>query len=385
MPSLLHGLNLSTKPRPSSNAPVPAQRRTIFDDNSDSEDGKDGEGTAKAINEFGGEPVVSVPSRFTPHNKASGSRPGSKRVHAVSQYGDLSTSHTSSKHAANAQELDPSVYDYDGVYDSLHAVSKKPAPPSGPKYIDSLQAAAEVRKRDQLRAKDKMLAKEREAEGKEFDDKEKFVTEAYKAQQQEVRRLEEEEREKEEREAGLKRRGVGGMTGLYKSLLDQEEVKHGATMKAVEEAMRHPDVKHDQPATQGKTEAELTMEAEAQVNDEGQVVDKRQLLKAGLNVTAKPKMDVAATRKPTGAKPSSSMAILQGRGGSKAAMRERQSQMLEGQLEEAAKRAADDEVTEKEALHRAAKSRKTQSEVAGARERYLQRKREAEAVRTVVE
>ena len=38
---------------------------------------------------------------------------------------------------------------------------------------------------------------EREKEGGEFDDKEKFVTSAYKAQMEEVRRAEEEERAKE--------------------------------------------------------------------------------------------------------------------------------------------------------------------------------------------
>ena len=383
MPSLSHGLNLTKNARPSAKAPVPAKKKTIFDDDSGSEHSNNGEGTAEAIDEFGGDAVDSKPSHSEARNKAPISRSTSKKVPIVSQYGDLSTYHTSSKHAANAQELDPSVYDYDGVYDSIHAASNKP-PPSGPKYRDSLYAAAEVRKRDQLRAKDKMLAKEREAEGKEFEGKEKFVTEAYEAQQQEVRRLEEEERKKEEREAELKRCGVGGMTGLYKGLLDQEEAKHEAAMKATKVVASNRKENHDEPAVQEKTDGLPTVEG-AQVNDEGQVVDKRQLLRAGLNVTAKPKTNMSEPHKPTTVKPSASMAILQGRGGSKAAMRERQSQMLEAQLEEAAKRAADDEATEKEALQRAAKSRKTQSEILGARERYLQRKRETEAVKSAVE
>lgn len=101
--------------------------------------------------------------------------------------------------------------------------------------MGNLLAAAEVRKRDQLRAKEKMLAKEREAEGDEFADKEKFVTGAYKRQQEEMRRLEEEEARKEKDAEERKRREGGGMKALYKNLLDRDEQKHKEILKAVEE------------------------------------------------------------------------------------------------------------------------------------------------------
>ena len=73
--------------------------------------------------------------------------------------------------------------------------------------------AAEVRKRDQLRAQEPLLRIEREAEGDEFADKEKFVTGAYKAQQEEVRRMEEAEAKREAEEEKRKRKG-GGMSGF---------------------------------------------------------------------------------------------------------------------------------------------------------------------------
>jgi len=63
-----------------------------------------------------------------------------------------------------------------------------------PKYMGNLLAAAEVRERDRLRAKERMLQREREVEGDEFADKDKFVTGAYKQQQEEMKRLDEEER-----------------------------------------------------------------------------------------------------------------------------------------------------------------------------------------------
>jgi hypothetical protein len=50
---------------------------------------------------------------------------------------------------------------------------------------------------DHLRAEEKMIQREREAEGDEFRDKESFVTQAYRDQLAEVREAEEEERKRE--------------------------------------------------------------------------------------------------------------------------------------------------------------------------------------------
>jgi coiled-coil domain-containing protein 55 len=50
---------------------------------------------------------------------------------------------------------------------------------------------------DYLRAEEKMIQREREAEGDEFHDKDAFVTQAYKDQMAEVRRAEEEEKARE--------------------------------------------------------------------------------------------------------------------------------------------------------------------------------------------
>jgi coiled-coil domain-containing protein 55 len=117
----------------------------------------------------------------------------------------LTTFNEMSKKAEKAAaEIDPSVYDYDAVWDDMKSVDRKKkkaeeldAAERKPKYMQSLLESAEIRKRDQLRAKEKMLQKEREAEGEEFADKESFVTSAYKKQQEEMKKLEEEERIRE--------------------------------------------------------------------------------------------------------------------------------------------------------------------------------------------
>lgn len=66
-----------------------------------------------------------------------------------------------------------------------------------PKYIHGLLATAATRRLDHLRAEDKIMQREREAEGDEFKDKEAFVTQAYKDQMAEVRKAEEEERKRD--------------------------------------------------------------------------------------------------------------------------------------------------------------------------------------------
>lgn len=114
-----------------------------------------------------------------------------------------------------------------------------------------------------------------------------------------------------------------------------------------------------------------------EINDEGEVVDKRQLLSAGLNI-----LEVRRTEKKQNAaeqaKKNKERMMDPARRKARDAMRDRHTKLLEQQLEQSAKRSID-EVAEQEAeLAARAKSRKTETEVLSAKERYLQRKREAE-------
>lgn len=271
MSTLTSGLNVPTK-RSSTGAPEPPKRTPIsgFGDESDEDS------SPIAIKE--NQKPSSKPSKF-------------------SQYGDLSSTRTSALHSKTAESIDPSIYDYDGVYDAIHAAKKRKSSPSAeggdpsgasrpkPRYINNLLAASKIRERDALRAKDRLLAKEREAEGDEFRDKEKFVTGAYKRQQEEMRRLETEEAERE-REAE-KRRGKGeGMKTFYKGMLERDEQQH-------QEVMRHVEEKGGEKAegaeptledTEQQKQRQLVDESGAVVNEEGDVVDKRQLLGSGLNI-----------------------------------------------------------------------------------------------------
>lgn len=305
---------------------------------------------------------------------------------------NLSAMHSSKKQTKEAEELDPSIYSYDAVYDSLHAKPDKSAAANkseGPKYMTNLLRSAEIRKRDQLRARDRQLAKEREAEGDEFADKEAFVTSAYKAQQEEMRKLEEEEarREKEEEERRKQNAGAG-MVGFYRDVLSRGEAKHEEAVKAAEEAARR--VKAGEITEDTTKEGEEEEESEARkaanlnargahiaINDEGQVVDKRQLLSAGLNVAPKPKAAPATGPTPA-SRPSTGRPGPAGYQSGRAGQRARQTEMIAQQLEERARQEEEAEAARQKEIAERNRSRKTAGDVSSAKERYLARKRERE-------
>ncbi|KAI5283105.1 hypothetical protein KEM52_003519, partial [Ascosphaera acerosa] len=252
------------------------------------------------------------PSSQPPARKKQATAPSQARSSGTgpprraNEYTNLSSLRSSRKHAQEAEQLDPTIYDYDGVYDSLRAAEEAAkaqvaaaATREGPRYVRALLQSAETRRRDQLRARERLLQREREAEGDAFADKEKFVTAAYQAQQEEARRLEEEE-ERRARDEEARRRAGAGMVGLYREILARGEDRHEAAVRAagelaerrrrgeavaVAETPAGAEDDGDGDADAKKRAAELNARgARIATNEEGEVVDKRQLLSAGLNV-----------------------------------------------------------------------------------------------------
>lgn len=393
---LAFGLNFSKKP--AAGKPAPPKRKPVFGGNDDSDDEGSAPGGAK-VEALSGEldDIPNTETSRTEIKKISKNTNGpptappkmKSKTPPNLMFGDLSSSLASKKNAEAAAELDASVYEYDGVYDSLkpkkHVTQEDKE--RKPKYMKNLLEAAEVRKRDALIAEEKKIAREREAEGDEYEGTEKFVTEAYKKQQEENKRIEEEEKKREEEEA--KKNQTGGMSAFYRNMLNKDEQRHAEVMKAAEdgikgEATAEPTVNDE--ADENKAEAERVREmndkgADIALNEDGQVVDKRQLLKGGLNVapSTKKKAEVAKeeSSKATDERHRNDRMGLQM--GKRQAQRERQSRMLAEQLEESLKRTRDEEAAERLELERKNKSQKTEGEISSAKERYLARKRAAEA------
>ena len=300
---------------------------------------------------------------------------------------------TAARMAQEALQQDPSVFDYDAVYDELKIaqnrkkeIAEKDREERKPKYMETILASAEVRKRDYLIAQERKYQKEREVEGEEFAGKEKFVTSAYKRQQEEMRQAEEEEklREKKAREKSQ------GMAGFYRNMLEEEENKHELAVKAASAAVKEGKVKKSEEEIEAEITREKQLADEARrlnaelgeeviaINDDGEVVDKRQLLKGGLNVKPKPKPQLQ-TGKTQYEQEYEARREAQRNVHKEREARERQRRVIEEQYELKRKRAQDEEKAKEEELMLRVKSKKTSDEVMSARERYLARKNAAAA------
>ncbi|KAG9694767.1 hypothetical protein KCU95_g5176, partial [Aureobasidium melanogenum] len=399
--SLSFGLN--TKSKAPASPPKPKRRPAAMDVLGDDSDDDAPAAAAPNPNVFEEEltefdaskpsrPSAAAPPKKKPLNKLKpGSiptKPPTRKPQGLNpdEYSDLSAQRESAAYAAQATELDPTIYDYDSFHSAAtsaasarKAAAKQDTVNQGPKYMNALLTAAAQRKQDQQVAREKFLQKERENEGEEFADKESFVTGAYKAQQEENQRLREEEEKKAAEEEERKRKMGGGMQGFYRNVMADSERRHQEALEAAAEMEKRKlagdDIADDPDTRQEKDRvAELAAKGvNVTLNDEGQVADKRQLLTAGLNVLASP----TAPTKPSATIQKQDDSAQWNRKRDSGA-RERQTRMMEQQLEESRKRAFEADKEEQERLEKASKSKKTESDISSARERFLARKREKE-------
>lgn len=406
------GLTFAAKASPSAtlSARLAGQKRkkTLFDD-PDSDD-EDAAPSTSSISTLSGlsQPKPKPSSRTSPPPKKS----PKLAPRAFTAAPNLSSLHSSRKHATESAALDPTIYDYDTFYEtskssSLSSSKKDEETKRSSRYFGDLIESKRIRERDALRAEEKKLAREREAEGDAFKDKdnEKFVTGAYRAQQEERRRAEAAEEEKERREEEERRRTGGGMTGLYAGVLRKEEARR----KEIEEKERQikEKIQKGEPAPEEATAAEINEKssdaaaaekaralnahgAHVIVNDDGAVVDKRQLLSAGLNVAPKKPAKPSSTASTSTSTPSLSSspntttrfsAASASASSARRAQADRQTALLEAQILQRQREDEEVKAREQREMEERLKSRKSGVEVKGARERYLARKRERERER----
>ncbi|XP_018315889.1 nuclear speckle splicing regulatory protein 1 isoform X2 [Mycetomoellerius zeteki] len=140
-----------------------------------------------------------------------------------------------------ALDEDPTIYQYDEVYDDLERskgqlddASKQKEKKS--KYIQKLLKTAERRKKEQEHRIERMVQKEREAEGEMYADKESFVTSAYRAKLEEFKKMEEEEAKMNRLEAIGDVTKQQDMSGFYRHLYEQTVDYKDESSKAKESA-----------------------------------------------------------------------------------------------------------------------------------------------------
>ncbi|EPT06172.1 hypothetical protein FOMPIDRAFT_1109841 [Fomitopsis schrenkii] len=332
------------------------------------------------------EPVDASPTASSSSKVATNKR-------MVAQNVELSK--TQKKLMEKEMKVDSSVFEYDEVWDKMqHAKQKQKeakevdAKERKPKYINGLLQSAATRRLDHLRAEQKMIQRERDAEGDEFADKEAFITQAYKDQLAETQRAEEEERQRDEAEK-KKNKGVGsGMAHFYRKLLEESEQQHEETVAAVATTKpvigpQGPNLTITKPLDfVPKSDLELAKVAKEQgkdveLNDDNQIVDKRELLSAGLNLSAPNTRKFGLqTMKNNTAEEQAQVHRAVGSAASRKEINERRAREVARQMEEERERLLrEKEQQEQESINRVVAKRNTEESVKNARERYLDRKR----------
>jgi coiled-coil domain-containing protein 55 len=261
-------------------------------------------------------------------------------------------------------------------------------------------------------AEEKMMQREREAEGDEFADKEAFVTQAYKDQMAEARRADEEERRQEGSSLpsachfhnscfteAAKKKGGGTSTGLaqfYRKYLEDSEQQHEETVAATTSTQSKPTIGPQGPSPNltitkppeftHKSDFELANQArerglDVELNDDNQIVDKRELLSAGLNLSAPNTRRLGLQKSST----ASTSVISEGAeihravgtAASRKEINERRAREIRQQMEEEQARVVKaKELQDYEATQRIVAKRNNEDDLQNARERYLQRKRQ---------
>lgn len=308
---------------------------------------------------------------------------------------------TERKKQQEAEQLDASIFDYDGVYDTIKDAERQVKQAKlaqdavkKPKYIDGILESAEQRKRDRLRAEARTIQQQRQAEGDEFADKESFVTNAYKEQQTELAKAE----EQQDREESQQRSSSKGMGSFYRDMLNETNAARDAAIAASlaqqspASSAAHPQEKGRQETgeVRDRSDADMALEArqkglEVELNDDNQIVDKRSLLSKGLNIVSKRRKttDEAASgsserdsREPRREHDQRRQEEYEARM-NRDAQRSRQSALIEEQmLEIERKRALEEEEANRREKAKIDAKRNDSEAISQAKQRYLDRKKQ---------
>merc|ERR1712025_626588 len=160
---------------------------------------------------------------------------------------------------SKALEEDPTVFQYDEVYDDIEKKkveekeSKKEVDRK-PKYVHNLLKAADERQKEFERRIERQVQKEREAEGDKFADKESFVTSAYRKKMEEIAKQEEEEARQARIEAALDVTKQNNLDGFYRHLYRQTM---GEEKGQIESKVKKEDIEESEEAKTARVKEEI--------------------------------------------------------------------------------------------------------------------------------
>jgi len=177
-----------------------------------------------------------------------------------------------------AMEEDPTVYQYDELYDEMKdtkekAIAEKKVDKTS-KYAKKLMRNAALRKLENDKHFERKCAREIEEEGDEFADKEAFITSSYKAKLAELAVLEAEHKRMEEEEAKNDVTKKNDLSAFYRNILDkrtevrtvaakisQESKDLDSVLKGEAPEIKEEPVEEDAPAEKRDVEKDMKQEA----------------------------------------------------------------------------------------------------------------------------
>lgn len=179
--------------------------------------------------------------------KSSGSSAASAQAELRRKVGEdaARSFHASQVERAHQQALaeDPSVFDYDGVYDDMTSAraskasqrkAQREAEKKQPKYIANLMEKAKIREIEGERIRERRLLNERKAEDALYEDKEKLISASYKRKLMEMKKWDAEDARLDvlEESEDVTKRGEHAMAGFYANLLNKNIAMGGSTENA---------------------------------------------------------------------------------------------------------------------------------------------------------
>nr|CCA20887.1 conserved hypothetical protein [Albugo laibachii Nc14] len=164
---------------------------------------------------------------------------------------------------------DPSIFDYDGVYDTIHApkasssFQKLSSTQKKPKYINAIMEKAKIREMEHERIRERRLQRERQEEDEEYGGKEKLISASYKRILMERKEweLEDKRLEQQEKAQDVRLRGEEGMAAFYANLTTKN-IALGGDVQAATSAYTVKEVDGTTDSTGVKRKLEVKMESE---------------------------------------------------------------------------------------------------------------------------
>lgn len=178
------------------------------------------------------------------------------------------------------------------------------------------------------------------------------------------------------------------MAHFYRKLLEESEKNHDATVAATQKRVigpqgPNPNLTITKPANFTPTSdvelARLAREQgkEVELNDDNQIVDKRELLAAGLNLSLPNTRRLGLQKGQQKSADAVPIHRAAGVAASRREINERRAREIQQQLEDERERSQKEQrEIDEEAIRRTVAKRNTEVDVESARERYLQRKRQ---------